>query len=327
MARQTFLIRAFRPADFDDVLAAIQAADQADGKRETMRAADLRVAMNDPAWRQEETFVAETPDQRIAGYATGFLRRGPEGLLYLTDGVVHPAWRRQGAGLALLTRQWERAQKLALANEQPLTLGGRAFSTQTGALALLERFGLTRVRYFCEMRRSLAEPIPALIVPAGLTLRTLRAGDDDLTVLHAMNEAFADHWNHVESSLAEYQHRLTNGRTTPEASFVAWDGDEVAGGVLNDLGPDAGVRRGQNHGWVSILFVRRPWRHHGLGRALLTASLQAAAQRGFAGAGLNVDADNLTGAVRLYEEIGFRTVATRLAFQKRCDWPTAPSPA
>jgi ribosomal protein S18 acetylase RimI-like enzyme len=62
--------------------------------------------------------------------------------------------------------------------------------------------------------------------------------------------------------------------------------------------------------------VRRTWRKHGLGRALLVASLLKAREMGHAAVGLNVDAENLTGAVRLYESVGFAVTATLVAYHR-----------
>ena len=59
-------------------------------------------------------------------------------------------------------------------------------------------------------------------------------------------------------------------------------------------------------GWVSILCVRRPWRGKGLGLALLQHTFNELHHWGKRRAGLGVDAQNLTGAIRLYEKAGMR---------------------
>lgn len=311
-----FFIRPYEAADFASVLSAIQAADAADGLHESTTAADLRFHLDNPTWRAQDAFVVEAAGQGVVAYAFALLRLTPTDVFYLTDAWLQPAFRRQGIGRALLQQQWQRVQALAAELARPVTLGCRAFTTQTHALALLESFGLARARYFFEMRRALAEPAPAPVLPATLTLRTWRASEDGEAIWRALNEAFADHWNHAEMPFSEFQHRLASGHINPDASFVVWDGAEVAGGAMNDMGPAASQRRGDNHGWVSMLFVRRPWRHQGVGRGLLLASLRKAAALGHSGVGLNVDAENLTGAVRLYEGVGFRVAATRVTFQK-----------
>ena len=65
-------------------------------------------------------------------------------------------------------------------------------------------------------------------------------------------------------------------------------------------------------------FVRRPWRGRGIGRALLLQECAELRRRGVAHAYFAVDAANPTGALRLFESVGFasRRGAT-LFFEKR----------
>jgi ribosomal protein S18 acetylase RimI-like enzyme len=57
-------------------------------------------------------------------------------------------------------------------------------------------------------------------------------------------------------------------------------------------------------GWVGTLGVRREWRKCGIGMALLRHSFNEFYRRGKRKVGLGVDAQNLTGALRLYENAG-----------------------
>jgi ribosomal protein S18 acetylase RimI-like enzyme len=57
-------------------------------------------------------------------------------------------------------------------------------------------------------------------------------------------------------------------------------------------------------GWVGTLGVLRPWRKRGIGLALLRHSFNEFFRRGYRKVGLGVDAQNLTGALRLYENAG-----------------------
>ena len=59
-------------------------------------------------------------------------------------------------------------------------------------------------------------------------------------------------------------------------------------------------------GWIRALGVRPRWRRRGLGTALLLHAFGALYARGQRRIGLGVDAENTTGAVRLYERAGMR---------------------
>ena len=85
-------------------------------------------------------------------------------------------------------------------------------------------------------------------------------------------------------------------------------GDEIAGVAVN--------RMRLAGGWVGTLGVRRPWRKHGLGLALLYQSFGAFHQRGVKSVSLGVDAQNLTGATRLYERAGMRPIMRIATFAR-----------
>jgi mycothiol synthase len=62
--------------------------------------------------------------------------------------------------------------------------------------------------------------------------------------------------------------------------------------------------------------VRRPWRRRGLARALLTRSLKMFQEMGMVEAALGVDSQNLNGAFRLYESVGFREAQRYMIYRK-----------
>ena len=78
--------------------------------------------------------------------------------------------------------------------------------------------------------------------------------------------------------------------------WLAWDGDELVGFVIPFAGDRGAV--------IGDLAVRKPWRGRGIGRALLLAAFATLRERGQHVARLNVDAQNVTDAVRVYEAAG-----------------------
>jgi ribosomal protein S18 acetylase RimI-like enzyme len=66
-------------------------------------------------------------------------------------------------------------------------------------------------------------------------------------------------------------------------------------------------REHQERGWLKDIVVRESERGHGLGKALLHTGFRDYAERGVERVGLKVDATNPTGAVQLYERVGFET--------------------
>jgi mycothiol synthase len=140
--------------------------------------------------------------------------------------------------------------------------------------------------------------------PEGIDLRTYRE-DDEADLIAALNEAFAEDafWQEVTpSSFREFY--LRSRGFDPELWLLAHDGDELAGFSLGYLerGTDTQL------GWVGSLGVRAPWRRRGLGETLLRRSFEVLYARGKRRVGLGVDAQNVTGALRLYERVGMTAV-------------------
>ena len=69
-------------------------------------------------------------------------------------------------------------------------------------------------------------------------------------------------------------------------------------------------------GWIRTLGVRRPWRKRGLGEALLYHSFGEFYRRGMKTIGLGVDAQNPTGATRLYQKVGMYAASEFLTYEK-----------
>ncbi len=98
---------------------------------------------------------------------------------------------------------------------------------------------------------------------------------------------------------------LDSPDTDPSLWLIAWDGEEIAGGVNNSIRPEQNDALGIRRGWLDSVFTRWAWRRRGLARALIARSLVALRDRGMTSAALGVDADNPSGALGLYEEAGF----------------------
>ncbi len=79
--------------------------------------------------------------------------------------------------------------------------------------------------------------------------------------------------------------------------------------------PDWAEARASDKG-TRLFGVRRAWRRCGLGRALLLHAFGEFASRGLRTAGLDVDAESLTGANRLYEEAGMHVSARFDIYEK-----------
>src|SRR5919106_264509 len=109
----------------------------------------------------------------------------------------------------------------------------------------------------------------------------------------ALAEAFRDHWGEPEWTDADWRRFEANpDHADPSLWRIAWDGDEVAGGVVTTVPAEENAEHGRARVYVAMVAIRRPWRRRGLARALLAESMIAAREAGFTSASLGVDAES-----------------------------------
>jgi ribosomal protein S18 acetylase RimI-like enzyme len=186
--------------------------------------------------------------------------------------------------------------------------GGRPLRTWSPAAdekagARLADRGYRVIRSSFQMAIELDDDPPAPEWPAGIEVRTSEQGEER-AVYEAHQEAFEDHWEYVRDPWERWAAHHVGPHADPTLWFLAVDGDQISGLAL------CRARRGSDPDecWVDELAVRRPWRRRGVATALLLHAFREFRSRGFRQARLGVDAENTTGAVRLYEQVGMTQV-------------------
>jgi mycothiol synthase len=257
----------------------------------------------DPA---EDIRLVFAPDGEMVGYIEVWTTAKPP---------VHPwIWARvhpdyEGLCLGTWMLRWGEKRAMRALKNIPDNL---RFAPRVGIYSkaekpkkLFEDMGYGYIRSSYRMLIELDGPVPEPVWPEGLNLRTYNSETDAEAVYRAVNESFRDHFGFVEEPFEEgfkrFKHFMTDYEGfDPTLWFLAMDGEEIAGISLcrpkSYDDPDLG--------WVGTLGVRRNWRKRGIGLALLRHSFNELYRRGKHKVGLGVDAENLTGALRLYENAG-----------------------
>ena len=215
-------------------------------------------------------------------------------------GLVHPAHRGLGIGSALLDRMEARAAE-RLAGVAGATLHHAIDDVDEAARAMVLARGSAFVRSFRHMQIDLDGPRDPGEPPPGIVIRGIDP-ERDLARAHAIFlEAFREEWGYRVIPFEEWR-----GLEIEIPGFdaglwlLATEGGEPVG-ALN------AVVRG-DRGWIGEFGVRRAWRGRGIGSALLRRSFATFAERGLPRVMLNVDFENPTGAMALYEKVGMRVV-------------------
>lgn len=237
---------------------------------------------------------------------------------YRSRGFVEPDARRLGIGRALFADGIERITRLAAEHDtdRPKVVGTFTNDRSVGAPILARSFGLEPVRWFFDMERSLLDELPAVPdLPDGLSIRPVSA-DDGMAIWTADHDAFRDHWGGHDDSEANFRRWRDSSEFDPSLFLVAYDGDEIAGAVLNAIYPEENEDLGIRRGWLDSVFTRRAWRRRGLATALIVRSLHLLREREMDIAALGVDADNPSGALGLYESVGFAVTERMTAWRR-----------
>jgi mycothiol synthase len=236
----------------------------------------------------------------IAAYAVVF----PHGETLELDGFVHPTRQGHGLGAWLVARGEERTRELGLPKLHAWSLAG-----DERAHRLFEQFGMRELRRFYRMLIELDAPPPAPEWPDGLRVEAFRL--EDAEAFHAaLGEGFADEWGFVQMDYDRwYELRVQAPDFDPSLWFVVRDGEEIAAVMRCD--PD---RSGA--GFIGAVTVLQAWRKRGIGLALLHHAFGEFYRRGQPRIALGVDAQNPTGATRLYERAGMHVAYEAVTYGK-----------
>jgi mycothiol synthase len=319
-----------RPIDLEQVrpyAELVEAIMIADGDDQFMSADEIRDDLTDPLIDLEQGSLACYDGVQMVGYSIVSRRSSADPVHRLRQwGGVHPQYRGRGIGFWLLGWAEEVAGRLHLEHfpDRPATLGCSIPAENTQAVDLVAARGYEQSRWFHEMMTDLSGELPVRELPGDVEVVgfTPERSADALLV---RNEAFRDHWGSTEMTPERWEFQTGIRAFRPALSFLAYNCGEPASVVLAHEYDGYNEKTGTRDVYIALVGTRRAARRGGIATALLTMTLRAAAEDGYDTATLDVDADSSTGAVGIYERLGFTTKYTRIAVTKAlCEPPGQP---
>jgi mycothiol synthase len=234
---------------------------------------------------------------------------------------VHPDSRSAGLEPTIVEWATARARQTSQERRQPAYLQAGLHLTTPAYIAyrqgMLEALGFRPVRYQYKMARPLDQPLPEPVFPVGYSLRRVDRAADRQPWVDAFNGSFIDHWNFHPMSLEQYDHSVSGPDYAPDGDLIAVAPDgSIAAFCRCEIRAEDNAATQRNEGWIDVLGTRRGHRQIGLGRAILLAGMGWLKSQGIATAVLGVDAENPTGALRLYQSVGFEPANRTAIYQK-----------
>jgi ribosomal protein S18 acetylase RimI-like enzyme len=133
----------------------------------------------------------------------------------------------------------------------------------------------------------------------------------------AKNNAFRDHWGSQPISTEAWEAWLSLPTLRRDLSRVAVTEDgSVAGFVVTSTNEDDWVAAGYSSAYIDLVGVTRAHRGTGIAPLLLADAIEAATLQGLERAVLDVDSVSPTGALGLYQRLGFIEESRSMNFVK-----------
>ncbi|HUP27950.1 MAG TPA: GNAT family N-acetyltransferase [Chloroflexia bacterium] len=266
-----------------------------------------------------DVLIAEVDGKMVAFNRVFWDRELEVGRVYWHVGFVLPGWRGKGLGTAMI--RWVEGRAREIEREQPdagqvlAYASTEVHSNMVGLDRLMEAEAYTPVRYEFHMETSDLDHIPDVPMPEGLEVRPAKP-EHYKAIWRATAEAFQDHWGAGEIDESAFDNWASHPLLQPDLWVVAWDGDEVAGSIQNFINHGFNERTGRKLGYTEVISVRRPWRKRGLARAMLALSMKMHKELGMTQTALGVDTQNPSGALRLYESMGYKVISQSTIYRK-----------
>ena len=260
----------------------------------------------DPAY---DMMILEAKGSVIGMCEVSWGRRLNNVTAYMHRAHLLPEWRHSGTREAMFRLNEARIQEIAASHDKHRTKVFEVYanSEPNEWKALLEKNNYKPSWYLFAMLRSLTESVPDLPLPKGVEVRPAKP-EQYKTIWDATAEAMRDErtfteerWN--DEAFARY---AKSSNFAPDLWQIAWEGDQVAGGVHNYIDKDENIELKRKWGHTEEIFVRRPWRRKGLAHALIARSCMTLKEKGMDSATLDMEAENPSGALRLYESLGYK---------------------
>ncbi|MER7583915.1 GNAT family N-acetyltransferase [Kitasatospora sp. NPDC097691] len=324
-AGEDLVWRPVTAADIDLILDLEHAAGTVDHPHSLVMRDELEEEFADETFvPEQDAVIAVDADGRAVAYGSAVAPSAPETIFWVElDGTVAPDRRGEGIGAALLA--WQEARGLQHLASCDATLPGwlavGVDESATRTIRLLEAHGYERARWWLELERDLAAPFAEPPSPPGMRFVPYDEGWAE-RARSAWNEAFRDHWGTQPMTAAEWAAGDRLKASRPDLSVLAVvpdasEGERVVGFVLVDVTPEEWPLRGAPFGCISSVGVRREARGQGLARTMLARVMRTLRADGLERAVLDVDAESPTGALGLYQSLGFTVVDRSVSLVKR----------
>jgi mycothiol synthase len=311
MPDSPFLFRAYDPStDLPRLLRlrlAIAQADQSPvADPEGMLRTQLSLPGHDPARDRIIVLHPDDSDQVIA-YDLVWLPPGEQAV----EGnvLVHPNWRRQGLGSALLQLLFEQARSLG-ASQANLY----ADYSHPAAARFLQRHGFKPTGVYTEMRAKGDIPLDPIVWPDSYQVRPY----SEINNLAILTQAMNDSYQFVSGHHTVTQEQMAGWLPTfePHGLFLVFSDENRPVGISRvEMSPERTARNGVPTGYIDGPGISLPYRRLDMYRSLLLTGVKYLKNLGCAQVELESWGDTQA-VLGLYQELGFTILQQVITYSR-----------
>ncbi len=204
----------------------------------------------------------------------------------------------------------------AIPGNMPAELRTFAWDKHEKRRILFATNGLSAVRHYFNMRRDLlSEPIPEKPLPNGIIVRPALPSEYR-KIWEASVIAFNDEWGAVVPTETDFVRWQGQTDFQPYLWQIGWVKDQPVGMVTNFVNLDDNEHHQRYRGYTEGIWVLPEFRKQGLATALITRSMEMFKAMNMHEAALEVDSQNPSGALGLYQALGFKTYSKGAEYSK-----------
>lgn len=297
---------------------------EADGVGDIRSATEMAAVFKDDGRPVPPAFFGVFAGECLAALGALVARRrpAPEHRMQFW-GMVHPDFRRRGLGTELVSLAIREAPELharTTFSHSPLELAMDLYDDVPGHSQLAADTGFEIWRSSYEMIRDL--PWDPADLSGPLSGSATGRLDDGLEIV-GFDQRYVDELRdaHIAAFVLDHpgatcptpelwRRRFTNATFRPDLSCFVRDRQThtIAGYLLANHSEEDAWASGKRDVHLMTIATRREYRRRGVAGSLIHTALTEAVKQGFDTASLDVDAENPTGAVRVYERAGFRVL-------------------
>ena len=309
--------RAMNLGDLDALVQFDKVCSEADGSTQSSSRQTWKDRLSVQVQAELNSIIAINSERNII--AAGWIHYSPElsHVRAFLDGQVHPTYRNQGIGNALLSwlesRALEHLQVISDGRDKVLRI--MFYDRPPDAIELFKTFGYNFMYSEVEMKYNLRKPLPDYSLAPDTTIGHWTHNNSN-EFYSIYKDAFRTRTDNLMEEAA-WRFHFTNPENhefRPGLSLMLKKGRQPVGYTICHVETTDRGEFGEDP-WITQMGVRQAFRRHGYASQLLLDSLRQMKEACYFNAFLSVNLNN-PGAYKLYKKIGFQMTKTFTMYSK-----------